>query len=58
MVARQLSLKDYVPRIIYLEYAHLTGYEKIACASHFQNHGYRIYIDDCCGENFMAIKNE
>ncbi len=56
MVARQLSLTDYRPRIVYLEYDHLNAYEKKACANHFRNHGYRIYIDAHEAENFLAVR--
>ncbi|MDE1901577.1 MAG: FkbM family methyltransferase [Alphaproteobacteria bacterium] len=56
MVVRQLSLDDYRPRLVYLEYAHLSGYEKTACAAHFRNHGYRIYIDQHEAENFLAVR--
>jgi len=58
MVARQLSLEQYHPRIVYLEYNHLSEYEKIACATHFRNYGYRIYIDQCESENFLAVRPE
>jgi len=58
MVTRQLSLNDYRPRVVYLEYAHLTGYEQTACAAHFRNYGYRIYIDQHQSENFLAVRSE
>ena len=58
MVVRQLSLIDYRPRIVYLEYDHLSGYEQTACAAHFRNHGYRIYIDQHKAENFLAVRSE
>ncbi|MDE1901440.1 MAG: FkbM family methyltransferase [Alphaproteobacteria bacterium] len=58
MVMRQLSLDDYRPRLVYLEYTHLSGYEQIACAAHFRNHGYRIYIDQNEAENFLAVRPE
>lgn len=57
MIARQLDLETYQPRVVYLEYDHLTDYEKIACAHHFRNHGYRLYLDQVKGENFMAIRS-
>jgi FkbM family methyltransferase len=56
MVARQLSLEDYHPRIVYLEYNHLSAYEQIACAEHFRNYGYKIYIEAPSEENFLAVK--
>ncbi len=56
MIARQLCLETYKPRIVYLEYNHLSPYEQTACAKHFQNHGYRTYIDKNNGENFLAVK--
>ena len=56
MVVRQLSLNDYRPRLVYLEYVHLSSYERLACAAHFRNHGYRIYIDECEAENFLAVR--
>jgi FkbM family methyltransferase len=57
MVARQLALENYKPRLIYLEYNHLNEYEKIACANHFRNHGYLIYLDNG-SENFLAVLQE
>jgi len=56
MVARQLSLDEYRPRAVYLEYNHLSPYEKIACATHFTNHSYRIYLDKNNAENFLAVR--
>jgi len=56
MIARQLCLETYHPKIVYLEYNHLTSYEQLACAKHFQNYGYRTYIDKNNGENFLAVK--
>jgi FkbM family methyltransferase len=58
MVARQLSLETYRPRIVYLEYNHLSDYEKTACAAHFLNYGYRIYLDQNNAENFLAVREE
>lgn len=55
MVARQLSLDEYRPRVVYLEFNHLTSYEQTACAMHFRNHGYRIYLEQPKAENFLAI---
>lgn len=55
MVTRQLDLKTYRPRLVYIEYNHLSAYEKTACIYHFRNHGYRVYIDACEQENFLAI---
>lgn len=57
MVARQLPLDQYCPRIVYLEYNHLSAYEQVACAEHFRNHGYRIYLESPSEENFMAIRS-
>jgi FkbM family methyltransferase len=56
MVARQLPLERYSPRVVYLEYNHLTAYEQVACAEHFRNQGYKIYIESPSEENFLAIK--
>jgi len=56
MVARQLPLDRFHPKLVYLEFAHLSVYEKTACAEHFRNHGYRIYIEAETEENFLAIK--
>lgn len=55
MIVRQLPLETYRPRLVYLEYNHLTPYEQLACARHFQNHGYRTYFDKNNGENFLAV---
>jgi FkbM family methyltransferase len=57
MVARQLPLDRIRPRVVYLEYLHLSAYEKTACASHFTNHGYRIYLEHPTQENFLAIRS-
>ena len=54
MVVRQLDLEHYRPRLVYLEYVHLSPYEQIACANHFRNHGYRIYLDKNA-DNFMGV---
>ena len=58
MVVRQLSLDNYRPRLVYLEYNHLSDYEKTACAAHFHNYGYRIYLDQNNAENFLAVRSE
>lgn len=55
MVTRQLDLKTYHPRIAYIEYDHISSYEKAACANHFRNHGYRILIEKENQANFLAI---
>lgn len=55
MITRQLDLKAYRPRLVYIEYNHLSSYEQIACANHFHNHGYRIFIEENVRENFLAI---
>jgi FkbM family methyltransferase len=55
MVARQLPLDIYKPRIVYLEYAHLSSYEHVACSQHFRNHGYRVFIEKGDAENFLAV---
>lgn len=56
MIARQLDLELFQPRMVYLEYYHLPAYEKTACAAHFSNHGYAIYLDKDRGANFLAVK--
>jgi len=56
MIVRQLPLDEYQPRIVYFEYYHLSSYEKIACAAHFSNHGYSIYLDQNCSANFLAVR--
>ncbi len=56
MIARQLDLEILHPRLVYLEYYHLTAYEKTACAAHFSNHGYAIYLDKDRAANFLAVK--
>jgi FkbM family methyltransferase len=58
MVARQLPLGRFRPRVVYLEYLHLSAYEKIACANHFKNHGYRIYLEHPTQENFLAVRSD
>lgn len=55
-VARQLPLHKFQPRVVYLEYNHLSPYEQTACASHFRNHGYRIYLEESKKENFLAVR--
>jgi len=55
MVVRQLPLEQIRPRVVYLEYNHLSAYEQTACANHFRNHGYRIYIEEPKPDNFLAV---
>lgn len=56
MVTRQLDLDLWQPRLVYIEYDHITMYEKIACANHFINHGYRIFVEKASCANFLAIR--
>lgn len=56
MVTRQLPLETYSPRVVFIEVAHLSSYERVACSNHFRNHGYRIYIEKEQAENFLAIR--
>ncbi|HBM91137.1 MAG TPA: hypothetical protein DD400_04605 [Rhodospirillaceae bacterium] len=55
MVLRQLSLKQYHPRVIYFEYNHISSYEQIASVQHLKNYGYRVFIDET-EENVLAVK--
>ena len=43
------------PRLVYLEYLHLSPYEKIACPKHFINNGYRVFIEKDSTCNMLAV---
>jgi FkbM family methyltransferase len=45
MIARQLPLEKYRPRLVYLEYDHLQNCERTACIRHLQKAGYRVRLD-------------
>jgi hypothetical protein len=57
VVARQLPLDRWHPRVVLLEYMHLNAYEQVACAAHFRNFGYRVYLEAGDRQNFLAVKS-
>jgi FkbM family methyltransferase len=57
VIARQIDLTRWQPRLFYMEYVHLGAAEQVECLAHFAAAGYRAHRD-VPGYNFLFIRDE
>ena len=57
MIAKQIDLGRYRPRLICLEHTSLPDGDKLACIAHFMQNGYRGFLCQEDPENFLFAKD-